>query len=180
MIDATQNGRLTFRTTFRFIRILDEGDDVNDELKQTVDVNLMGMVYCTRAAFKSMKKRDFGYVVNINSIAGHFVPVPTADVPSYNIYAATKHGVTATCEMLRLELIFSEFKDKIRVTSISPGEVKTEMVAAADFQGTTAEYYKSIPYLLPEDIADGVMYVLSTPPRVNVTELLIRPTGECV
>ena len=157
---------------------MDEGEAVNDELKKIVDVNLMGMVYCTRAAFSSMKNRDFGYVININSITGHFVPFPTEDVPSYNIYAASKYGVTATNEVLRQELTCSEYKDKIRVTSLSPGEVKTEMVEASGFQGSTEEYFNSVPVLLPEDIAEGVIYILSTPFRVNVTELTIRPTGE--
>lgn len=159
---------------FRFIGLLDEGDEVNDELKKIVDVNLMGLVYCTRAAFKTLKTRDYGYIVNINSITGHFVPFPTEDVPSYNIYAASKYGVTATNEVLRQELACSEFKNKVRVTSISPGEVKTEMIEASGFQGSAEEYFASVPILLPEDIADGVIYVLSTPPRVNVTELTIR------
>lgn len=165
---------------FRFIRILDEGDQINDDLKETVDVNLMGVVYCTRAAFKSMKRQELGYVININSICGHFVPFPTENVPSYNIYPASKYGVTATNEMLRQELIFTECKDKIRVTSISPGEVKTDMVEASGYQGTADEYFSSIPLLLPEDIADSVIHVLSTPPRVNITEIMIRPTGEHV
>jgi NADP+-dependent farnesol dehydrogenase len=160
------------------MRILDEGDEVNDELKKIVDVNLMGTVYCTRAAFKSMKNREFGYVININSITGHFVPFPTEDVASYNTYAASKYGVTAFTEVFRQELICSEFKDKVRITSISPGEVKTDMIEASGFQGNAEEYFASVPLLLPEDIADGVVYVLSTPSRVSVAELTIRPTGE--
>lgn len=151
---------------------------MNDEFKKIIDVNLMGAVYCTRAAFHLMKNSDFGYIVNINSITGHFVPFPTEDVPSYNIYAASKYGITATNEVIRQELTCSEFKDKIRVTSISPGEVKTEMIEASGYQGSADEYFASVPLLLPEDIADGVIYVLSTPPRVNITELTIRPTGE--
>lgn len=153
---------------------------MNDDLKNIVDVNLMGLVYCTRAAFESMKRREFGYIININSTTGHFVPFPTDDVPSYNVYAGSKHGVTATSEVLRQELICSEYKDKIRVTSISPGEVKTDMIEASGFQGSVDEYFSSVPLLLPEDIATGVVYVLSTPFRVNVTELTIRPTGEKV
>lgn len=153
---------------------------MNDDMKQIVDVNLMGLLYSTRAAFRSMKNRDFGQVININSTTGHFVPFPTEDVPSYNIYAGSKHAVTATTEVLRQELICSEYKNKIRVTSLSPGEVKTEMVEASGFQGNVEEYFNSVPALMPEDIAEGVIYVLSTNPRVNVTELTIRPTGERV
>jgi NADP+-dependent farnesol dehydrogenase len=162
----------------RFMKILDEGEEVNDELKKIVDVNLMGTVYCCRAAIRSMKTRDNGYIININSITGHFIPFPTEDVASYNTYGASKFGVTAFTETLRQELVCSDSKDKIRITSISPGEVKTEMVVASGFEGNTDEYFSSVPLLLPEDIADGVVYVLSTPPRVSVAELTIRPTGE--
>jgi NADP+-dependent farnesol dehydrogenase len=160
--------------------MLDEGETINNDLKQIVDVNLMGVVYCTRAAFASMKSRAYGHIIHINSIGGHFIPFPTENVPSYNIYCASKYGVTATNEVLRQELACSEHRDKIRVTSISPGEVKTDMVEVSGWQGDVDEYFSSIPYLLPEDIAEGVVYVLATPPRVNVTEVIIRPTGERV
>lgn len=167
-----------FLFIFRFLRILDEGDEVNDVLKNIVDVNLMGTVYCSRAALRTMKSRDNGYIVNINSIAGHFIPFPTEEVVSYNIYGPSKFGVTAFTETLRQELVCSDNKDKIRITSISPGEVKTEMVTASGYEGNVDEYFSSVPVLLPEDIADGVIYVLSTPSRVSVAELTIRPTGE--
>jgi NADP+-dependent farnesol dehydrogenase len=140
----------------------------------------MGVIYCTRAAFKSMKKLDRAYIINISSIAGHFVPFPTEDVFSYNTYAASKFALTATNEVLRQEFACSEFREKIRVTNISPGEVKTDMVEASGFTGSTEDYFASNSALLPEDIAESVVYVLSTPDRVNVTELLIRPTGERV
>lgn len=163
---------------FKFIRLLDEAASIDDDLKKTVDVNLMGMVYCTREAFKTMKSRDFGYIVNINSIAGHILPFLNDAESSYNIYPASKFGMTATNEIIRQELANSQFKDKIRVTSISPGEVKTEMVAASSYKGDVEQYFAEVPHLLPEDIAEAVIYVLSTPPRCNVTELTIRPTAE--
>lgn len=105
------------------MRILDEGETANNDLKQIVDVNLMGIIYCARAAFTTMKTKDYGYIININSIAGHFIPFPTEDISSYNTYAASKFGVTATNEVLRQELACSEFAKKIRITSISPGNV---------------------------------------------------------
>lgn len=56
----------------RFMTILN--DDDSAELKRTMDVNFMGAVYCTRSAYKSMMKRSaYGYIININSIDGHYV-----------------------------------------------------------------------------------------------------------
>lgn len=54
------------------------------------------------------------------------------------------------------------------------------MLEASGFSGTTDKYYSEIPYLLPEDIAESVIFALSTPARANITELTIRPTGEKV
>lgn len=86
----------------------------------------MGVIYCTRAAFATMKNRDYGYIVNINCVGGHMVPFPNELVPSYNTYAASKYGVTATNEVLRQELACSDFAQKIRITSISPGKINIE------------------------------------------------------
>lgn len=160
--------------------MLDEGDEVTDELKKIIDVNLTGTMLCSRAALPLMKTRDFGYVININSINGHFIPYPHENVVSYNTYAPSKYGITAFSEVLRQELANSTLKEKIRCTSVSPGEVKTDMVEASGFKDSVDGYFATVPTLMPEDIAEAIVYILSTPDRVNVTELTIRPTGEKV
>ena len=50
--------------------------------------------------------------------------------------------------------------------SISPGLVKTEM--------PPQQFLENYPYLNPEDIADGVLYVLGTPPHVQVRRISVR------
>lgn len=138
----------------------------------------MGMVYCARAAFNSMNKRNgYGYIININSITGHSVPFPTADVSSYNIYAGSKYAVTATTEVMRQEITCLNNK-KIRVGSLSPGEVRTDMMEVSGFEGNVDEYFEITPALSPFDISQGVIYMLSTPVNVQVAELTLRPVGE--
>ena len=69
---------------------------------------------------------------------------------------------------------------KVRVTSVSPGVVKTDIFKAA---GLTAELEEEVftnPHLYPEDIADNILHLLSTPYHVNITEITIRPTGEAI
>ena len=62
-----------------------------------------------------MKKLDdYGHIININSIYGHGVPIVSTD-PRTNVYAGTKHAITATTEILRQELNFLKNK-KIRVS----------------------------------------------------------------
>jgi NADP+-dependent farnesol dehydrogenase len=59
---------------FRFITILNDNDLINLDLEQTMETNFMGSVYCSREAYKSMvKKGNYGIIININSVGGHYV-----------------------------------------------------------------------------------------------------------
>ena len=88
--------------------------------KAMYDVNVLGLLMCTREAHKIMEqaKVDDGHFIFMNSMAGHEVSIP--------VYSSTKFAVTALTEGLRKEL--REKKSHIRVTSISPGLIKTDFV----------------------------------------------------
>ncbi|XP_016953834.1 farnesol dehydrogenase [Drosophila biarmipes] len=140
-----------------------------DTVQQVLQTNVMGVVHCTQRAFESIKKRHSpGHVVLVNSIVGHYIfnPLPGSQ-QELNMYPATKHAVTALTEILRQEM--RDFKTQVKVTSISPGLVDTELVPLA---------YKRLPMLRAEDVANAIMYVLDTPPHVQVHELTIKPMGE--
>lgn len=111
------------------------------------------------------------------SIAGHnVIATPPGVQPSLNIYPGTKHAVTASCEVLRQELNFLK-KDNIRVSSLSPGMVRTEFSEAAGRPNADVIYDVNSS-LNPEDISAGILYMLSTPPHVQVYELTLKPVGE--
>ena len=82
-------------------------------VRDTLDTNIMGIVYCTREAFKTMKDRE-GHVILINSIAGHKIITPTPDSPSINIYPSSKYAVTAMNEIYQQE--FRNLGTKVKVT----------------------------------------------------------------
>ncbi|CAD7079058.1 unnamed protein product [Hermetia illucens] len=147
-------------------------EDNTQPIRNIVETNIMSVVYCVREAFNSMKKRNFdGHIVVINSIAGHKVPMPI--VGSLNIYPPSKFAVTAMVETYRQE--FANAGTKVKVTSISPGGVLTEIIPNMEaFQDT------GYPLLNVEDISNAILYVLSTPPHVQVHELTIKPIGEKV
>lgn len=148
------------------IRLLQEDSDGSQPMRDILDTNVLGLTLCSRKAFKSMRDRSVdGHIVHINSIAGHRV----LNFPHMNMYSASKFAVTALTETMRNEL--REMNSKVKVTSISPGVVKTEIVDALD-------NHVGFPMLEPKDIADAVLYVLGTPPRVQVHELTIKPVGE--
>ncbi|XP_069683457.1 farnesol dehydrogenase-like [Periplaneta americana] len=140
-------------------------DAPTDELKKMLDLNVLGLSMCTKEALQLMKEKgvDDGHIIHINSVAGHRPPSGR-----FTMYSGTKHAVTALTEGLRRELV--QQKSKIRVTSLSPGLVKTDM--------PPEQYLKDYPSLNPEDIADAVMYVLGVPPHVQIHELTVNPVGQ--
>ncbi|CAG9835745.1 unnamed protein product [Diabrotica balteata] len=146
-------------------------DGDTEAWKRTINVNLLALCIATREAISIMKKNNIdGHIIHINSVFGHRV----SNFPQVSVYPATKHGVTALTETLRNEL--NALKSKIRVTSISPGLVDTEMITELKKTEFYEQLKKSV--LKSEDIADAVFYTLSTPPHVQIHELTIKPVGE--
>lgn len=83
--------------------------------KRTLDVNVLALCVATREAIKDMRANKVdGHIVHINAILGHYVP----PFPQFNVYAASKHAVTALTEVLRHELNSSNSKIKITVSCL--------------------------------------------------------------
>nr|CAD7574146.1 unnamed protein product [Timema californicum] len=142
-----------------YLSMLTDGE--TSHWKQMFDLNVLGLSICTREAFKLMKEKgvDDGHIIHINSIDGH-MPV---SVPGLAHYFASKHAVTVLTEGLRRELV--QLGSKIRVTSISPGVVDTDMFRS--FIDGTQVSEDEFPALKSEDIANAVTYALGTPPHVQ-------------
>ncbi|EAT37999.1 AAEL010075-PA [Aedes aegypti] len=140
-------------------------------IRDVVETNIMGLILCAREAYQSMKRRSVdGHIVNMNSVVGHGVPVGVDTLTTYNVYPATKHAVTALTETFRIELLNDN--NKVKLTSISPGAVRTDIFNDPDL------LKKPIPFLEPDDIANSVLHVISTPKHVEIKELTIKPLGE--
>lgn len=91
--------------------------DNSQNIQEVINTNILGVVYCTREAYQSMKSRGVdGHIFNINSIAGHKVPYFADKLGSLSIYPATKHAITAYTECLRQELILEKTKIKVTVS----------------------------------------------------------------
>jgi len=141
----------------------------------TINTNLSGLLLATRRAFKTMQSKPAGYIVNINSVAGQYSPSDAGAKMGFNVYGATKHAVRQLTGHMKLEL--GLLQKNIRITSISPGAVKTEIADASGIVGGK-EFFSKVPALNPEDIANQVVHVLSTPENVLITELTIEPKGQ--
>ncbi|KAH8312617.1 hypothetical protein KR044_011680 [Drosophila immigrans] len=151
-----------------FTSILGQGN--SEALRSTLDLNVLGVSWCTREAFQSMERRKIndGHILIVNSILGHNVPVVGM---SLNMYAPSKFAITALTEVLRQEL--QSKGTQIKITSISPGAVDTEII-----DKTAIPDIANIPMLRSEDVADAISYCISTPPNVQIHELIIKPIGE--
>ncbi|RZC38502.1 dehydrogenase/reductase SDR family member 11 [Asbolus verrucosus] len=148
-----------------------EGD--TEKWRKVFDTNVLGLCVATREAVKAMRAHDVdGHIVHVNSVAGHKVPA----FPGINVYPASKHAVTALTETLRQEL--NQIGAKIKITSVSPGSVATEIANHFVLDEKLIESFKDMPILKAEDVAESILYVLSTPPHVQVHELIIKPVGE--
>lgn len=86
-----------------------------EKIRQVIDTNVMGVLWCTREAFQRMHKRgNEGHILIINSLAGQQVLNFIDVLPSFNIYPATKFAITAMTETYRQE--FQLHKSKVRIT----------------------------------------------------------------
>lgn len=150
------------------LETLQNGDP--DDWDTTIDVNVKGLLYVSRALLPAMVARNQGHIVNLGSIAGHVV------YPYGNVYCATKHAVAALTQALRMDL----FGTALRVTSIDPGMVETDfsMVRFKGDKERAKSVYEGFKPLSPDDIADAVLYALTCPPHVNISQVLIMPTAQ--
>jgi clavulanate-9-aldehyde reducatase len=148
-----------------------EGADTA-EWRRMVEVNLLGLLWCTHAALPLMRDGGGGDIVNVSSVAGRRADAGAA------VYNLTKWGVTGFSEALRQEALHSE----IRVTCIEPGFVATELQghsANPVVQQATERTREQIGEVLEaDDIAELILFAVSRPPRVDLNEVLIRPTGQ--
>jgi clavulanate-9-aldehyde reducatase len=142
------------------------------EWRQMIDVNLLGLLYCTHAALPLIRASGGGDIVNVSSVAGRRADAGAA------VYNMTKFGVHAFSEALRQEALH----DGIRVTTVAPGFVETELQGHNTnplVRKATERAREQIGEVLKaEDIAEAVVHSVTRPSHVCVNELVVRPTRQ--
>lgn len=142
-----------------------------EDWQTMTDVNVLALTAVTKEALRHFPEQG-GHVVNLSSMSGHRVP------GKGGFYAPTKFAVRAITEGLRQELRLAG--NMTRVSCISPGFVDTEMLDEYFSVGEEGSKYDKIgyPILQPEEIADLVLHQLAMPRTAEVTDILVRPTGQ--
>jgi NADP-dependent 3-hydroxy acid dehydrogenase YdfG len=148
------------------------GADV-EHWQRMINVNLLGLLYCTHATLPIMGASGSGHIVNVSSVAGRQASLGSA------VYNMTKFGVVAFSEALRQEVLHAN----VRVTCVEPGFVETELQGHNDHPMVVEAIEKMQKdlgdgVLQAADIADAIVYALSRPPNVAINEVLVRPTKQ--
>jgi NADP-dependent 3-hydroxy acid dehydrogenase YdfG len=143
-----------------------------DEWERTVEVNCKGALNCVGAVLSGMLEREQGHIVTISSDAGRKV------FPGLAVYSASKFFVEALSQGLRLETAGTGLK----VTTIQPGNVATDLVSMSEDEEALEEYGQpgESRVLDPEDVAASVVHALVQPEHVAVNEILVEPRDEPV
>ncbi len=140
-----------------------------DEVARTIDTNVTAVLELTRLTLPGMIARRRGHVVNLGSVAGLY-PLVSA------VYGASKGAVRLLSQNLRLELRGTG----VRVTEICPGRVASEFYDAAVPDPAARDRIKTtgIRELSPDDIAEAILYAVSTPAHVNVSTIELQPVEQ--
>jgi NADP-dependent 3-hydroxy acid dehydrogenase YdfG len=141
---------------------LDTGDP--ERWRRVVETNLLGVLHTVRAAFPPMKAQRSGDIVLMASIASRWTWVGEP------IYIATKWGVAGLGWALRKEAL----EHGVRVTLIEPGMVDTPLVRSTPEGRSELDRFATLQV---DDVARAVVFALSQPEGVAVSELMINPVG---
>ena len=130
----------------------------SDRINSVVDVNLLGVINCSKAVIPIMKNNKEGLIININSQAGINHKAERV------VYNATKWGVTGFSKSLQDEVA----KYGIRVTNVMPGMMKTNMFKKMNIQKNMDNGLDT------KEVARLIKFIIDTPSDVMITEVGIK------
>ncbi len=145
-------------------------DADTEQWRRVIDINLISILYTCKAAIPLMKAQGGGDIINISSTSGRRTPNPV-----FGPYATSKFGLTALTEGLRQEV----GEDGIRVCIVEPGATTTEVaegITDPTVRDAIRKHVSKEGAMKAQDIAAAIVFVVTLPPRANVSQILIRPT----
>ncbi|MBP5296960.1 MAG: SDR family NAD(P)-dependent oxidoreductase, partial [Bacteriovoracaceae bacterium] len=141
-----------------------------EDLEKMIQINVLGMIYVTKAAIPLMQKAPSPHIINLGSIAGK------EPYPKGHVYCASKAAVDAFTKGIRQDLLPLGFK----VSAIHPGMVNTEF-STVRFHGDKAQAdqtYRGLTPLTADDVAEAIMFMINRPAHVNIAEVVIFPKAQ--
>jgi NADP-dependent 3-hydroxy acid dehydrogenase YdfG len=123
-----------------------------EQIERIVRINLLGVLYGTRAFLPGMQRRGTGHIVNVASLAGRFAP------PGAAVYTATKHAVVAFSESLAYDTA-----DGVLVTTVNPGFVTTETFRHDDLPSIVVMDVRRVSEAIVRVVREGIAPEYSVP-----------------
>lgn len=144
-----------------------------DQWDRMLDVNVKGLLNGVHAVAAGMAERRRGTIINISSVAGR------KTFPNHVAYVGTKFAVHGLSENLREELA----PHNVRVVTIAPGAVETELLGHTTDDGIKSGYeaWKADmggKVLAADDVANAVYYAYAQPPGVCIREIVLAATRQ--
>jgi 3-oxoacyl-[acyl-carrier protein] reductase len=129
-----------------------------EDFDRVMNVNVRSVYLCCQQAMKLMIPAKKGFIINISSVVGF------KGYPNQSAYTASKHAIMGLTKSLAVEAQ----EHNVCVSVILPGGVDTDFIGDA-----RPDLDRSI-LILPQDIANTVLYLLSLSDRAMVDQVYIR------
>ena len=141
-----------------------------EEWRTMINVNCLGLLYCTHYALPLLRDGGGGDIVNVSSVAGRVAALGSG------VYNMTKWGVVGFSESLRQEGAHIG----VRVTCVEPGFVDTELQGHNEHPMVVERIEQmreeTGKVLESADIARAIVFAASQPEHVSINEILVRPS----
>jgi NADP-dependent 3-hydroxy acid dehydrogenase YdfG len=147
------------------------------QFEDVIRINLTGaLALMQKAAQKMVDGQQHVYpkaaadIVVVGSVVGRHVS------PFSAVYGATKFAVHSLAEGLRREV----GPKGVRVSLVEPGCVLSGFQNGAGYSDEMVQGMKDKfgPLLIGDDIADAILYIVTRPPHVHISEIVVRPTRQ--
>ena len=133
-----------------------------EKIAEIIETNLLGTIYCSRAALKLFRPQKSGLILNVSSTSG----LPTGGNPYEAAYVASKYGVTGFTDALRKEVVAQGLN--VRVLCFNPGGMKTEFFSKAQATKDTTSFMD------PAEVAKVVVFMLEVPQGICLDQVVMN------
>ena len=141
------------------------------EFRRVYEINVFGTLYTCAAAVPHMLRQGGGDIVNITSLAGR------KGGPQTNAYSGSKHAANSMTDAMRQEL----GGKNIRVSILMPGATRTEVadnISNPNWRSAISAHVSKDGAVQPSEIGETIVFMLSLPRHVNISEITVRPTTD--
>ncbi|MFM8515300.1 MAG: SDR family oxidoreductase [Actinomycetota bacterium] len=147
----------------------DKGWEVPDErVHHMITTNVAGVMHTVHAALPHLLTKGTGDIFVTSSVSGHQA------ISWEPVYTATKHAVQAFVHATRQQIVGSG----VRLGAIAPGIVLNELWGVSESDSSIDDRVAAHAGIRSEDVAAGLMFMLTQPRHVTIRDLVMLPTAQ--